>query len=94
MLAQYEALAGFRRLADVTPFAVRMRLVIPFSIYCNSVYFALNSYSLRKRWRSMLVSGVSIVEGFLNLFFDCELFFVDLHVILAGWLCVFFGVRW
>jgi hypothetical protein len=40
------------RLADVTHFAVRMRLVvalvIPFLIYCNCVYFALDSYSLRK----------------------------------------------
>jgi hypothetical protein len=40
----YRALAGFRRLADVTPFAVRMRLVI----YCDCAYFALDSYSLRK----------------------------------------------
>jgi hypothetical protein len=57
MLAQgcrkvYGALAGLRRLADVTPFAVRMRLVvalvIPFFIYCDCVYFALDSYSLRK----------------------------------------------
>jgi hypothetical protein len=37
-------------LEDVTPFAVRMRLVvalvIPFFIYCDCVYFALDSYSL------------------------------------------------
>jgi hypothetical protein len=39
-------------LADVTPFAVRVRLVvelvISFFIYCDCVYFALDSYSLRK----------------------------------------------
>jgi hypothetical protein len=44
--------AGLRRLADVTPFAVLMRLVvalvIPFFIYCDFVYFALDSYSQRK----------------------------------------------
>jgi hypothetical protein len=48
----YGALAGLRRLADVTPLAVRMRLVvalvIPFFIYCDCVYFAVDSYSLRK----------------------------------------------
>jgi hypothetical protein len=57
MLAQsavkvYGDLAGLRRLADVTLFAVRMRLVvalvIPFFIDCDCVYFALDSYSLRK----------------------------------------------
>jgi hypothetical protein len=41
---------SLRRLADVTPFADRMRLVVAlvilFLIYC--VYFALDSYSLRK----------------------------------------------
>jgi hypothetical protein len=39
-------------LGDVTPFAVRMRLVvalvIPFFIYCDCVSFALDFYSLRK----------------------------------------------
>jgi hypothetical protein len=58
----YGALAGLRRLADVTPFAVRMRLVvalvIPFFIYSDCVFFALDTYSL--------VSGLSIVEGFLT----------------------------
>jgi hypothetical protein len=48
----YGALAGLRRLAAVTPFAVRMRLVVAlvilFFIYCDCVYFALDSYSLRK----------------------------------------------
>jgi hypothetical protein len=48
----YGVLAGLRRLADVTPSAVRMRLVvtlvIPFFIYCDCVYFALDSYWLRK----------------------------------------------
>jgi hypothetical protein len=48
----YGALAGLRRLTDVTPFAVLMRLVvalvIPFFIYSDCVYFALDSYSLRK----------------------------------------------
>jgi hypothetical protein len=38
--------------AKVTSFAVRMRLVvalvIPFFIYCDCVYFTLDSYSLRK----------------------------------------------
>jgi hypothetical protein len=66
----YEALAGLRRLADVTPFAIRMRLVvalvIPFFIYCDCVYFALDSYSLRKL--TMHVSGMSIAEGFLTIF--------------------------
>jgi hypothetical protein len=41
----YGAFAGLRRLADVTPFAVRMRLVvvlvIPFFIYCDCLSFAL-----------------------------------------------------
>jgi hypothetical protein len=36
------------RLEDVTPFAVCMRLMILFFIYCDCVYFALGSYSLRK----------------------------------------------
>jgi hypothetical protein len=48
----YGALAGLRRLADVTPFAVRMRLVvvlvIPFFIYYDCLSFALDSYSLRE----------------------------------------------
>jgi hypothetical protein len=48
----YEALAGLRRLADFTFFAVRMRLVvalvIPFFIHCDCVSFALDFYSLRK----------------------------------------------
>jgi hypothetical protein len=48
----YGALAGLRRLADITPFAVRMQLfvalVILFFIYCDCVYFALDFYSLRK----------------------------------------------
>jgi hypothetical protein len=48
----YGALAEFRSLADVISFAVRKRLfvalVILFFIYCNCVYFALDSYSLRK----------------------------------------------
>jgi hypothetical protein len=44
----YGALAELRRLADVTPFAVRMRLVDFFFIYCDLVYFAFDSYSLRK----------------------------------------------
>jgi hypothetical protein len=66
----YGALAGLRRLADVTPFAVRMRLVvlvIPF-IYCDCVYFALDSYSLRKLTVAFNVSGMSIAEGFLTIF--------------------------
>jgi hypothetical protein len=46
------ALAGLRRLADVTLIAVRMRLVvalvITFFIYCDCVYFTLNSYLLSK----------------------------------------------
>jgi hypothetical protein len=48
----YGVLVGLRRLADVTPFAVRMRLVvalvIPFFIHCDCVSFALDFYSLRK----------------------------------------------
>jgi hypothetical protein len=48
--AVYGALIGLRRLADVTPFAVRMRLVvvvvITFFIYCDCVYFELDSYLL------------------------------------------------
>jgi hypothetical protein len=48
----YGALAGLRRLADVTPFAVRIRLVvvlvIPFFIYYDCLSFALDSYSLRE----------------------------------------------
>jgi hypothetical protein len=40
----YGALEGLRRLADVTPFVVRMRLVVAFFIYCDCVYFALDSY--------------------------------------------------
>jgi hypothetical protein len=48
----YGTVAGLRRLAEFTPFAVRMQLVvllvILFLIYCNCVYFALDFYSLRK----------------------------------------------
>jgi hypothetical protein len=48
----YGALAGLRRLADVSPFTGRMRpvvaFVIPFFTYCDCVHFALDSYSLRK----------------------------------------------
>jgi hypothetical protein len=48
----YGPLAGLRRVADVTPFAIRMRLdvelVILFFSYCDCVYVALDSYLLRK----------------------------------------------
>jgi hypothetical protein len=40
----YGTLAGLRILADVTPFAVRMRLIA----IGDCVYFVLDSYSLRK----------------------------------------------
>jgi hypothetical protein len=50
----YGALVGLRRLTNLTPFADRMRLVdalvIPFFIYCDCVYFALDSYSLKKTY--------------------------------------------
>jgi hypothetical protein len=46
------AKARLRRLVIVTPFAVRMRLVVAlvmlFFIYCDFFYFALDSYLLRK----------------------------------------------
>jgi hypothetical protein len=81
-------------------FAVRMRLVvelvIPLFIYCDCVYFALDSYSLR--WRLMLVSGMSIVEGFLTIFLvfrtNFGLFFDDFHEISACLFNVLFGDWW
>jgi hypothetical protein len=69
MLAR-SAVKSIWGLAGLMSFAVHMRLVvalvIPLFNYCNCVYFALDSYSLG--WRLMLVSGMSIVEGFLTIF--------------------------
>jgi hypothetical protein len=62
----YGALAGLRRLADVIPFAVRMRLVVALAIVSISHSILIRQENLR--WRSMLVSGMSIEEGFLNIF--------------------------
>jgi hypothetical protein len=61
----YGALAGLRRLADVTPFAVRMRFVVAlvflFLIYCDCVYFASN-VCVRYVYRRRLFNHMSDVS--------------------------------
>jgi hypothetical protein len=44
----YGALAGLRRLVDAVRMRLVVALVIPFFTYCDCVYIAFDSYSLRK----------------------------------------------
>jgi hypothetical protein len=69
----YEAFAGLRRLADFTPFTACMRLVVLLVILFSFIAIVSISHSIliryeNLRWRSMFVSGMSIVEDFLAIF--------------------------